>query len=138
MEAFGGDDEHFGHLALLLLAVGGGGVAAADAHLPLQAQLADHPLHGAADVLGQGAQGGDPEELQAVLRLGLVILRVLVDKLDEGAQEDRKGLARAGRGVHQAAAAAVDGVPCFLLEGEGAEALVFEPPGDDLISYGIF
>jgi len=67
---------------------------------------------------------------------GLVIIRVLVDVLNNGAKENRKRFAATGRRVYQSAPAIDDVLPCFLLECKRLPALCSKPVFNDLVSFG--
>ncbi len=63
VQAFGCNNEYFGHFAFLPLPFAHIGIAVADAYFSLHTQFGNHFFHGAANVFGQCPQGCDPQQL---------------------------------------------------------------------------
>ena len=61
---------------------------------------------------------------------------MLIDEIDDGAQEYREGFAKARRGIDQAVFSMDDMVPGLFLERKWLVAFVGQPLLNDLVSYG--
>ena len=60
----------------------------------------------------------------------------MINKLNNGAQENRKRFTATGRCIYQSALSIDNMLPCFFLEGKGRMALRSKPVFDDVITFG--
>ena len=132
-EALGGGDEGRGELGALAFSDGCGGVAGAEFDGPGEAEGFEGLAHGVGGVVGERAEGCDPEDAEGRRGGGGGVVAGFgapVEPFDDGAEPDGECFADAGGRVDEAAFGARVGVPGAFLEGEGFPAAPAEPRND--------
>src|SRR5262245_30598492 len=118
MQAFRCNDQHFGHLPFLPLPFCRIGIAITDADFPLHTQFCNHFFHGTANILCKGTQWSYPQKLQTTFGFFLVVVGMIVDEVNDGAEENGKSLTTTGRRIYKPASPMQNMLPGLLLKRE--------------------
>src|SRR5579863_243190 len=101
MQTFRCYDENLRHLSCLFLPFIYLRISVPDSYLPLHSQICNNFFHGTANILGQCTKRGNPEQPEMITGFRLIVFRMLINELDDGAKKNRKRFSASCGSIHE-------------------------------------